>query len=158
VEATQRRYLRDQWDTYLSGGVDRTTGYVDGPQGLALADDMPPTSSALTVPIKLRGEPIGVLEFFNEGHPNTWSQDEQDLVSALADQAALALENARLFEDTQSRAMRERMINEITARIRASMDMETILHTTAEELARTLNLSRARIRLTPGDTQDGQGS
>ncbi len=148
VEATHRRYLREQWETYLSGEVDRTTGYVDGPQGLALADDLPPTSSALSVPIKLRGEPIGVLEFFNEGRPSAWSQDEQDLVSTLADQAALALENARLFEDTQSRAMRERMINEITARIRASMDMETILHTTAQELAKTLNLSRARIQLT----------
>jgi GAF domain-containing protein len=112
---------------------------------------LPPTSSALTVPIKLRGEPIGVLEFFNEGHSNTWSQDEQNLVSTLADQAALALENARLFEDTQARAARERMINEITARIRASMDMETILHTTAEELARTLNLSRAHIRLGTAD-------
>ena len=153
VEATHRRYLREQWDTYLSGGVDRTTGYMDGPQGLALADDRSPTSSALTVPIKLRGEPIGVLEFYNKDSSRRWGQDDQDLVTALADQAALALENARLFEDTQSRAARERMINEITARIRASMDMETILHTTAEELARTCNLSRARVHLGMGDPE-----
>jgi len=49
------------------------------------------------------------------------------------------------------------MINEITARIRASMDMETILHTTAGELAKTLNLSRARIRLTSGQDRSGSG-
>jgi GAF domain-containing protein len=72
-------------------------------------------------------------------------------VQALADQAVLALENARLFEETQARAQREQLINAITARIRASMDMETVLKTTAQELSKTLNLSRARIRLRTDD-------
>jgi len=74
VEATHRRYLREQWEMYLSSEADRTTGYVDGPQGLALAQDQPPAPSALTVPIKLRGEPIGVLEFYNEDGSRRWAK------------------------------------------------------------------------------------
>jgi len=91
--------------------------------------------------------PIGVLEFYEEGARREWSNDEQALVQALADQAVLALENARLFEDTQARAQREQLINQITARVRASTDMQTILRTTSEELTRVLDLPWARIRL-----------
>jgi GAF domain-containing protein/PAS domain-containing protein len=156
VEATQRRYLREKWESYLASAAEAPTGYVDGPAGLVPAEEggMPGPVSAgnvLSVPLKLRGEPIGVLEFYHEDASRAWSEDERALVEALADQAALALENARLLDETQSRAQREQLINEITARIRASMDMETILQTTTEELSRALNLSRARIRLGTGD-------
>jgi GAF domain-containing protein len=160
VEATQRRYLREKWESYLAGAAEAPTGYVDGPAGLVPAEEggMPGPVSAgnvLSVPLKLRGEPIGVLEFYHEDATRAWSEDERALVEALADQAALALENARLLDETQSRAQREQLINEITARIRASMDMETILQTTTEELSKALNLSRARIRLT-ADEGDGR--
>jgi len=173
VEATHRRYLREQWETYLKEAAEKAFGFVDGPGGVKAADEVwlpemeqalevgepvivsasesPAKRAALAVPIKLRGAPIGVLEFYDEDAQRTWGDNERALVETLADQAALALENARLFEDTQARAQREQLINTITARIRASTDMETILHTTAEELAKTLNLSRARIRLGTGN-------
>jgi len=99
------------------------------------------------LPIKLRGQAIGSLDLYDANEAREWTAEERALVEALADQAALALENARLFEDTRVRARRERLINEITARVRASMDMQTILQTAAEELSKTLNLSRARIHL-----------
>jgi len=170
VEATHRRYLRQEWETFLAT-LDKPMGFVDGPAGVTPASEIwlpemeqaleqgePVVASAqraaLAVPLKLRGEPIGALEFYEEGQPHAWNDDERALVQALADQAVLALENARLFEETQARAQREQLINAITARIRASMDMETVLKTTAQELSRTLNLSRARIRLKTGDGKD----
>jgi GAF domain-containing protein len=164
VEATHQRYLREQWKTFLTDVTERALGYVDGPDGLVPAGDeslaTAPASATggLAVPIRLRGEPIGVLEFSDKDAPHTWSEDERDLVEALADQAALALENARLFEETQSRARREQLINEITARVRASTNIETILRTAAEELSKTLNLPRTRIRLGAGDTKGGSSS
>lgn len=149
VEATHRRYLQEQWEAFTA--IEQVLGYVDGPAGLMPATDLaappPPGATTISVPIKLRGMPIGVLEFYDENKARTWSEDERALLEALADQAALALENARLFQETQLRAQREHLISQITARVRASMDMETILRTTTEELARALNLSRARIRL-----------
>jgi GAF domain-containing protein len=159
VEATQRRYLRTQWENYLASAVERATGYLDGPTGLVPISPVQAgsaTGELISVPLKVRGEPIGVMEFYSESAERAWTDEERALVETLADQAALALENARLFEDTQSRAQREHLIGEITGKIRASMDMETILRTTTEELARTLNLSRARVRLGPGRTESAE--
>ena len=123
------------------------------PDGLIPAGDeslaTAPASATggLAVPIRLRGEPIGVLEFSDKDATHTWSEDERDLVEALADQAALALENARLFEETQSRARREQLINEITARIRAATGVSGILQTAARELAQAIHVPHAVARI-----------
>jgi len=67
---------------------------------------------------------------------------------ALAGPAATALENVRLLEATQRRAEREQRIRHITTRVRAAADIESVLETTASELARTLGVPRAIVRLT----------
>jgi len=59
----------------------------------------------------------------------------------------LALENARLLEETQQRAEQERIIASITARVRASMDPETILQTAVRELGAALGTDRAFVQL-----------
>ncbi len=87
------------------------------------------------------------------------------MVSAVADQVALALENARLLGETQRRAERERLTGQITARIRAAGDMDAILRTTVQEVRRVLGVSHGLIRLgteaqlrsTGGDQQAAEG-
>ena len=63
----------------------------------------------------------------------------------------MALEGARLYQDTQLRAARERMIGEIANRMRQSLDMETILRTTADEIYQALGLEEVTIRLVSDD-------
>ena len=131
------------------------------------ADDLssPPTLSALAVPIKLRGEVIGVLDLQETDKPRNWTEEEMSMVSAVADQVALALENARLLEETRRRAERERLAGQITARIRAAGDMDAILRTTVQEVRRALGVSHGLIRLgieaqsraTGGDWQAAEG-
>jgi len=65
----------------------------------------------------------------------------------VADQMALAIENARLFEQTQSRAARERLIRGITDRIRGAVDVESILQTTVQEIGKALGASHGLVRL-----------
>jgi hypothetical protein len=65
----------------------------------------------------------------------------------VADRAALALENASLFEATERRAAQERVVAEVTSRIGESNDMQRILQTTVQELGRTLGASRTYIKL-----------
>ena len=60
---------------------------------------------------------------------------------------ALAIENARLFEQTQSRAARERLIRGITDRIRGAVDVESILQTTVQEVGRALGTYHGLVRL-----------
>jgi len=105
--------------------------------------------AGLAVPIVLRGQPIGVLGIENPDATGRWSDEEVTLLEEVGLQLALALENARLFEETQRRAERERLITGITARIRSSTDMLGVLETTATELGKALGTSRVLVRLAP---------
>jgi GAF domain-containing protein len=69
---------------------------------------------------------------------------------------ALAIENARLLADTQQRAERERVIANITARVRASMDPKTILETAVRELGTALGTDRAFVQLGAGRQTNGK--
>lgn len=81
--------------------------------------------------------------------PGPFPSGSIQLYEALADQATLALERARLLEETQRRANRDRMVSQVTARMRESLDIETILHTATDEMRQALGLSRLVIHVVP---------
>ena len=58
----------------------------------------------------------------------------------IASQVAIAMENARLFKDAQARARREKILREITARIRATNDPEMIAKAAVRELGQALGV------------------
>jgi GAF domain-containing protein len=106
--------------------------------------------SALVAPIALRGEIIGVLGIYDDDEARQWTDDEIAIIEAVAERMALAAENLRLLDETQRRATRERLVSEITAKVRASMDVDTILQTAVRELGRALGTDRAFIQLSTG--------
>ncbi|NTW13157.1 MAG: GAF domain-containing protein [Anaerolineales bacterium] len=101
---------------------------------------------AVAVPVKLRGEVIGVLHIQSNDPDRQWLEDEVSLVEAVAERAAFAMENARLFQDARRRATKEQLISEASARIGGALNLENILMTTAEELERVLGGSEVSIR------------
>ena len=170
VEQVQRRYVREQWAEFL---VASGTPFYERvqPNVQLLGDTVLPEveqaitqremvvksnvddgveQAALVVPIRLRDEAIGVLGLQDAKDGRQWTEDEIALIGAIADQMALAIENARLLTDTQQRAERERVIADITAQVRASMDPETILQTAVRELGVALRTDRAFVRLGAG--------
>jgi GAF domain-containing protein len=102
--------------------------------------------TTMAVPVKLRGEVIGVIHIESTSSSRHWAEDEVSLVGAVAERAAVAMENARLFQDARRRAVKEQSISEATARISSAMNIENILHATAEELERVLGVSEVSIR------------
>ena len=60
-------------------------------------------SASIAIPIKLRGQTIGVLDVRSKKGARSWKQDEISMLEAAAERAALALENARLFEELERR-------------------------------------------------------
>ena len=104
------------------------------------------TQSQVVVPLKLRGEVIGVLNIKSDGQ-RKWNQDEIDISEAVAERVALAIENARLVEASQSQAARERTIGEIGSRIGSSVNMRNVLQTAVEELGRIMPGSDVVIQL-----------
>ena len=106
----------------------------------------------LAVPVKVRGEVIGVIDFSKPAKGNAWTAEEIALSESLTEQLSTALESARLYQDTQRRAAREQLIGEITSRIRESLDIETVLKTTASEMRQALDLDNLVIRLATPET------
>jgi GAF domain-containing protein len=102
--------------------------------------------AAVAVPVKLRGEVIGILHIESNESSKEWQEDEVSLVQAVAERAAYAMENARLFQDARRRAAKERLISEASARISGALNIENILQTTAEELERVLGGSEILIQ------------
>ena len=68
-----------------------------------------------------------------------------DLIKAVAERVALAVENARLFEETTRRAERERLVSDITGKIRSVHDPQTMIQTAMEELRNALGASRVEV-------------
>jgi GAF domain-containing protein/HAMP domain-containing protein len=105
------------------------------------------SSTVLVAPIVLRGQPIGALGFKHGEGDRQWTADDVALAETIAEELALALENTRLLEETQRRAAREQLLGQVTARMRESLDLETILKTAAGEMRQVLGLDRLIVRL-----------
>jgi len=106
------------------------------------------------VPLLIGQRPLGWLMIGSLTGPYDFSERAMRLYRTLADQAAVALEGMRLLERTRRRAERERVVTEITSRVRASTDVDTILQTAIGELGRTLRASDGLIRLQVDDGTD----
>ncbi|HDD24101.1 MAG TPA: GAF domain-containing protein, partial [Chloroflexi bacterium] len=99
-------------------------------------------------PMIVANKVLGIIAVQNYTTPNAYDQRDLDLLSAIASQTAIALQNARLFEQVQRQAQREHQIYEITSRIRRSPYIKHILKSTVSELAQALQVDRAIVRLT----------
>jgi GAF domain-containing protein len=109
----------------------------------------------IALPIKIRDQVIGVVKLSKPREAGRWTADEIDLMETIGDQLSVALESARLYEETRRRAERERLTSEITARIRASNDPSAILQTAVRELRQALQADRAQIMLQVSHSSTG---
>ncbi|GIK39364.1 MAG: hypothetical protein BroJett011_31970 [Chloroflexota bacterium] len=107
-------------------------------------------------PVTLRQENIGLIEAgFNKSTEKSIEEAQIRLLRAFIDQTALALDNAQRYEASQKAARREALIKEITTKVRASTNVDTILQTTVKELGDALGSQRAYVHLVApanGDT------
>lgn len=110
----------------------------------------------MAVPVKLRGQTLGVLRIQAPLPNHHWSQDEINLAQAISDRLALALDNARLLLESQRRAAKEAKIGEVSARIGASINMRNVLQTAVEELGRALPGSEVVIQFESADGENPQ--
>jgi GAF domain-containing protein len=76
-----------------------------------------------------------------------WNQDEIGIMQAVSERIAYALDNARLLQDLQRRAARERSIGEISTRISQANDIDSILRLTVEELGKKLRNAEVAIQI-----------
>lgn len=105
----------------------------------------------LKLPIVIRGQELGSIDAYKPENEGEWTQEEITMLKGLTDQLSVAIDNARLYSDSQSRAERERVITDITAKVRASTNLDIILQTSVQELSQALHLPKGNIMLKIGD-------
>ncbi len=128
-----------EMDRALSTG-EIVIGSADATNGGSPPDDRNP----LAVPIKVRGQVVGVIDTFK---PGEWTEEEIALLQTLTEQLSVALDSARLYAETQQQAERERTVAEITARMRETLEIDTVLKTAVSEIYRALGLHDVVIKL-----------
>ena len=104
----------------------------------------------MAIPVKLRDRVIGIIHVEASQGNRTWTDDEVALVQAISERAALALDNARLLEDSQRRATKEQVIGEISTRIGAGTDVESILRTAVRELGAQISGAQVTVEIGGG--------
>jgi GAF domain-containing protein len=134
MRATQRQYLQGAWQSL--------TAYQN--LDYALGDNDLANSKEIEIPLILRGQIIGQINLENS---TDWTPEQKNLIESITAQATLALENARLVEESQSVAVREKLANELISKIWASTNMDSIMQTTVRELGRSLEASEVVIEV-----------
>lgn len=150
ADAATHRYLRDAWDTFLEGRAVENQGYMVGPEGVVGEEDLwlPEMSSALqagravsmrvepeeggearsalVVPLKARGQVIGVVDFYQETR-HIWTDQEQELIQALVEQVGESIESERQFAQTQITLMETERMYQASQRISGASSESQIL-------------------------------
>lgn len=153
ITRLHRRYLQEQWEEFLGEEkTQQRAGYLFDQQEVQAAGDLwrpeiemavargrtlalraddkewadgdGDAKSALVVPLQLRGQIIGALDFFEQEGDRQWSEDDIALVEAVADQVALAVENARAYEELQRTAIELQEMDRLKSQFLANMSHE----------------------------------
>jgi len=169
-----RQYLQQEW--IRDSKERKSSSFIYTPQGITSAgsEESPEVKKAIktgepviipsdpkvpgspkiemVVPIRIRGEAIGVIRLReNTSIRSGWTAEEINTIKAVADQIGLALETARLFEQTVRRADRERKVLEITSKIRSTTNTQQMIKIAMDELQRVLNASHAQVVVKPAE-------
>ncbi len=105
------------------------------------------TDSWLGVPMIIGDRILGVISVQSETTPNLYNQHDLDLLTTIASQAAVAINNTRLFNQEQDRAKQERTVRTITDKVRQGTDTQDIMQIALEELSQALNADISVIHL-----------
>jgi signal transduction histidine kinase len=139
--------------------ISEHTGSAGFPRG------HPPMRSLLGVPVRVRGQVFGNLYLTEKRGGGQFSGDDEAVVSALAAAAGVAIENARLYEDSRRQQRWLRASGEVTTRLLSGTDPAEVLAALTAEALDMSGSDLALVALPDGDRTrlviehaDGQGA
>ncbi|GAB4503765.1 MAG: hypothetical protein Fur0043_07570 [Anaerolineales bacterium] len=161
TDAERKNLIMKAWVGYSNEVANRAipfgsgiTGWVAAHRQTLRLDDVtkdtryiqlsPNTRSEMAIPLLFRNELLGVLNVESE-QIAAYTDSDEEMLGTLAGSLAAIIANARLLEQIRRQAERERLLHEITSKIRQSTDMRTILMTTVGELSRAAKARKAQI-------------
>lgn len=136
---------------------------ADDPRSVGFPPHHPPMQGFLGVPILLRGRAFGNL-YLTEKRTGTFTADDQELVETLASQAAVAIENARLYEAATSWSRQLEALHEVGTALAGEIELTRLLELIARRLRTLIGARLVAIGL-PGsngtlqvEAADGDGA
>jgi signal transduction histidine kinase len=124
--------------TVRSGNVKKMPHYINADKDVI---------SELCVPIKARGETIGCINVESE-IPNAYNKNDEQLLGILANQSAVTMENARLFEEAHRRTIHQATLNKIiTVSASRGTDLSNMIKATLEQTLNGLEMKMGTIWL-----------
>ena len=102
--------------------------------------------SAVYIPLLAKSEVIGVVQVQSSTY-NRFSNEDAEVLSLLAGTAAIAIQNAHLFEAERQQRMRAEALAQLAMRLNAQIELDAVLQITCEEMAHALNAPAASIYL-----------
>jgi GAF domain-containing protein/HAMP domain-containing protein len=151
AESASRQFFRENWNQLAEESKIMGYRYTAGGAGpLLFSENTEGDAETSTnrkqvhVPINIRGEEIGELSV-TIPKDDSIKADQMDMIRAVADRVAVIAENARLFGETTRRAERERLVSDITTKIRGTNDPQEMIQTAIHELREALKVSRVEV-------------
>lgn len=108
----------------------------------------------LGVPLIVRDQAIGVLVICKQSQTKTYSEEEIALISAITSQAAIAIENARLYQRSERQALQLGTLNRIGRTITSWLDPDQVPTVIMEQVTRLLNVEEGSLLLLDHDTDE----
>ncbi len=168
MNRTYREFTQDSWNTSFQSQPDIAFRCDTRGRILPLRENHPSGSDAdspgdpqdgradrsVALPLKIRDQIVGEVRFNKPEPAGRWTEDEISLLETLTDQVSVAMDSARLYSDSQRRAERERLVSDITTKMRKSNDPKQILQTAVHELQSALKAQRTQIKFQSLDTEE----
>jgi GAF domain-containing protein/HAMP domain-containing protein len=132
----------------------RVKNVTEDPRYIVISSN---TRSELAIPLVYRNELLGVLNVESE-LVDAYTENDEEMLGTLGGSLAAIIANARLLEQIRIQAERDRLIYEVTSKIRRSTDIQSIMVTTANELTRLTGARYAKIQIKPVDSTKKEGA
>jgi signal transduction histidine kinase len=135
---------------------------ADDPRSVGLPPNHPPMHTFLGAPILLRGVAFGNLYLSEKRNGGDFTEDDEDLIRLLAAQAAVAIENARLYESSTRWLRQLESVNELGNALASELELRPLLALVAQRLRELVDARLVLIALPAGDglqveAADGDG-
>lgn len=159
MQLAQQRYMGHAWATYLQQGVvdsydtqisdehprvpleqeDLENEIAQALQAAQVTSLAGKDHAALVAPVSVRGQLVGMLGIQDEDAGRQWTEEDLALVTAVVERMAIVADGLRLLDETQQREANERLIREITNKMRRAADMDALIRITVQEMAAVLS-------------------